>query len=223
MVVEGQTHESGGSGTLWLICHKTVESHWQKAGCESNTNSISEISFGCYCWFFNVSSLGCPPILVCSQIHLMAGLLRPTTDIPVNDEFLDSLPLVRDPPLDPDPTSDEMCAKWSFRLYLPINFADNTSFDNVAHLSICNDLTSDRLLISTKQFLCQLPQSVKDTCTSSKFQAVYDILENRIPVEEKVTIFVSHSSLVPGLEWLKISYSVPLCLYSAYACGRSQT
>ena len=41
-------------------------------------------------------------ICVCSQIQLLAGLLPPTTDIHVNDEFLDSLPLVRNPPLDPE-------------------------------------------------------------------------------------------------------------------------
>ena len=78
-----------------------------------------------------------------------------------------------------------------------MDFTDNTSFDNLADMSICTDLTSDRPLINTKQFPSQLPHSVSDTYTSSKFQVVYDILENRIPVEEKVTIFVSHSSLVP--------------------------
>ena len=110
-------------------------------------------------------------------------------------------------------TQNEMCAKWSFRFYLPINFADNTSFDNVAHLSICTDLTSERLLISTQQFPSQLPQSVNDTYTSSKFQAVYDILENRIPVEEKVTIFVSHSSLVPIFwsDWRSLTQSHFAC------------
>lgn len=132
---------------------------------------------------------------VCSQIQLLARSLPPTTDIPVDDEFFDSSSSVRDPPLDPDPTSDEMRA----------------SFDDLADLSIRTHLTSDRPLISAERFPSQLPQSVKDIFshpevpyTSSKFQAVYDILENKIPVEEKVIIF-SHFArtlhmLAAGLE-----------------------
>lgn len=132
---------------------------------------------------------------VCDQMQLLAGALPPTSDIPVDDEFLDSPLSVRDPPLDPDPTSDEMRA----------------SFDDLADLSIPTHLTSDRPLISAERFPSQLPQSVKDIFshpeipyTSSKFQAVYDILENRIPVEEKVIIF-SHFArtlhmLAAGLE-----------------------
>lgn len=89
------------------------------------------------------------------------------------------------------------------QVFLPINVADNTSFDNLADLSVPTHLTSDRPLISAERFPSQLPQSVKDIFsnpelpyTSSKFQAVYDILENKIPVEEKVIVFVGISYLV---------------------------
>ncbi|EDQ99001.1 uncharacterized protein LACBIDRAFT_317779 [Laccaria bicolor S238N-H82] len=70
--------------------------------------------------------------IVCFQMQLLAGSLPPPTDISVDDEFLDFLPLARDPSLDPDLTSDETHA----------------SFDDLADLSICTDLSHSSVLNS---------------------------------------------------------------------------